>query len=259
MKDLATGRETKLVEGQWPDISPDGESIAFMSGEIGDGTKPLRMKIVSLISHQVRDLSTLSGVKTFSPRWSNDGTRIAFEMIDSDQTYVGVLNPLTGDWKNITKDADLGPLTGGIDLDSWAPKDQGVIFHSLQNLYEVALNSTLISKTPIAHLNISSSTRFSRSADRKLVLFDSTISTSDRPENEVLAILDVTTGRVETITPKTIEARDPLFLSSEKELLFTCLKRFERPLRPGICTIGVDGKGLTLLISDGDRPSFASQ
>ncbi len=259
LKDLRTGTERKLVEGQWPDLSPDGSTIVFMSAGDTDAPNGWRMRALNLASLQVREFSSLVGRRILIPRWSNDGTKIAFVTIDSNasSTDIGVFDPSAGEWKNLTEKLKLGSLAGGIDFDSWVPGDQSVLFHSLENLYEVAVNGTLVSTIPIANLHISSSTRFSFSADKKQLLFDQTIDTAGEPLNAKVSVLNIDNGLVAKITPGTIEARAPRWLPSQTEIVFTCMKRFAKPSQPNICKIRVDGTGLMVIARNADIASFS--
>jgi len=262
---LSTGKETKLIEGKRPDLSPAGDAVAYMSPELQGSNDSSQIKLLDLRTKQTWNFSTLANLRAFGPRWSNDGTRIAFELINADATRldIGLINPSTGDWQNITKSVNLGNPAEAVTLDSWVSGDQSILFHGLENLYEVGLDGTLLQKIPIASFcspdSISSGTRFFLSSDRKYLLFDRIISTSEDPENEIISIFDLNVKKLSRVTPNTIEARRPVWLPSQKEMLFTCLKRFARPYQPSICKIAIDGTGLTTLVGDGDFASYATR
>lgn len=260
LKDLKTGTETKLVEGAWPELSPDGNSIIFMSGGDTDATTKGRMRVLDLSSLQVREFNSLADRGILIASWSHDGTRIAVEMVDSaaSRLDIGVFDPATGELKNLTNKLELGSFEGGIDFDSWVPGDQSVLFHSSENLFEVTVDGTLGSKLPIAQLEISSRTKFSLSADRKYLLFDTIVDTPERPLNFVVMTLDLATKKLATVTPHTVDATDPRWFPQDKTVLFSCLKRpAHPPYRRGICSIGVDGKDLKVLAQDAQDASFS--
>jgi Tol biopolymer transport system component len=241
-----------LVRGAWPDISPDGINVAFVPVN-EDGAANSQLKVISLISGQVQEFKSLSGYGASKPRWSNDGSRIAFETADND---IGILDPLTGDWRNLTTALDLGSSSGGIDFDSWVFGDKSILFHSLHTLYEVGVDGSLMSKRPIDHFGISSATRFSLSPSRKLLLFDQTIDSEERPLNGVISVLDTSANKLVMVTPDTIEGRTPRWISSDRDILFTCLKRFNNQ-NPGICKIAVDGSNLSTLATSADFASYS--
>jgi Tol biopolymer transport system component len=269
--DLVTGKETKLVEGKWPALSPTGDEVAFMSGKYYDGplsnsippqqgrVDPWRIQVLDLRTKKSRDFSTLVHVRAFLPRWSNDGSRIAFKVINADETRldIGVLDPSTGGWQKITSALDFGNPAAAIDLDGWVPGDQSILFHTHEDLYEVRIDGTLIQKIPVTDFclegEISSGTRFSFSGDRKYLLFDRIIDPQDMP----ISLFNLETKKLLRITPQSVPGTTPAWLPSGSEVLFTCFKRFAQPARPGICKISLDGTNLTTLVPDGDYPSFS--
>jgi hypothetical protein len=260
LKDLRTGTETKLLEGSWPDLSPDGKAIVFMSGADTDATDKWRMRLLDLSSFQVREFKSLANRRVLSGGWSNDSTKIAFRMTDPEASRLDivVLDPAKDELRNLTENLAPGYSEGGIDFDSWAPGDHSILFHNAENLYEVAVDGTLVGKHPIAHLQISSRTKFSLSPDRKYLLFDTIVDTPERPLNEVVMMLNLATKDLVTVTPKTIEASHPEWLPHEKRVLFTCLKRLSPPpYRESICSIGVDGEDLRVLAKDAKDASVS--
>jgi len=261
LKELVSGKEVRLLKGQSPQISPDGKKVLFMSGESNDAINPWRIRLLDLASKQVREFTTLVGRDASSPRWSIDGSKIAFETVDSNRGSgaIGLLDPLTGEWKIIFTRVDLGPSEGTFTLDSWGPGDQSILVHTLEHLYEVSVTGKLAWQMPIADLGIDSETRFSLSSDKKYLLFDSTIDTKERPVNSAVKMLDVSTRQVITVTPDTVEARTPTWLPTEKAIMFKCMKRFDHPHQSNICTIGSDGKDLSVLVKDAQQVSYSGQ
>lgn len=261
LKDLPSGQETRLVAGQSPQISPDGTKVLFMSRDVNDNAGPLRVKLLDLASKRVEELPSLSRLDAYNLSWSKDGRRVAFESADAGPgTAFGLFNPATGEWRVITRSLELrmNDYEAPFAFSSWAPDGESFLIHSLENLYEVSVDGKLISRLPIADLGINSETRFSLSADRKYLLFDSITDTKERPVNEAVKMLEMSTKQVFTITPDTIEARTPMWLPSEKGIIFTCMKRFDHPHRPSICTIDIDGKNLSVLVEYGQQVSYAS-
>lgn len=258
LRDLASGKEVRLVKGQSPKISPDGKRVLFVSNVLHEGSwrVKFRVKLLDLSSNVVRDVFPLSQLDAISLSWSRDGSKIAF---DSTPGF-GQFDPATGEWKIIVRYGDLGvsEQEDPIGLSSWGPDDRSLLIHSLHNLYEVSLDGKVVWQMPITDLGINSETRFSLSADRKYLLFDSITDTKERPVNEAVKMLEMSTKQVFTITPDTIEARTPMWLPSEKGIIFTCMKRFDHPHRPSICTIDIDGKNLSVLVEYGQQVSYTS-
>ncbi len=264
LTDLSTQKQTKLIKGSWPDLSPTGTALVFISTS-GEGNDAGRIKVYDLNSNQTNDLSAIASLRAFGPRWSNDGTKIAFQVINAnaDRLDIGVLDLSSGSWKNITATVDLGSPAKAVTLDSWVAGNQSILFHSLEDLYEVSIDGVLLQKTAISTFcssdSISSATRFSLSSDRRYLLFDRDVDTAEAPQNEIISVFDFQAKFLSRITPNTIEARTPVWLPSDKEVLFTCLERFAHPYRPRLCTIAVDGTGLTIVVSDADHGSYSTK
>lgn len=257
LKDLRSGNETKLVPGQSPEIAPDGKKVLFVSNE---GAGSSRVRVMDLISKRVEELVPLSKLEAYDLTWSSDGSKIGFASSDAGPgTAFGVFNTLTGESKVITRSTELrvNENDGPFALSSWAPGDRSFLMHSLANLYEVSLDGKVVWQMPVNDLEIDSETRFSLSADRKLLLFDSTVDTNERPANQVMKVLDLRTKQLTTVTPDTIEARSPRWLPSSQEFLFSCVKRFDRKDRLSICKISLDGSNLSVLVVDANQASYS--
>ena len=116
----------------------------------------------------------------------------------------------------------------------------------------------MIWKIAINEFNISSRSAFSLSSDKRFLLFDADLDRKEPDDiNQVVNILEVATGKITTVTPPTVEAREPRWFGSDNKILFTCLKRHEEPFRPHLCTINADGTGLTTLVRDAQNASVA--
>lgn len=266
LRELPSGKETKLLRGQSPRISPDGTKVLFMAGQFDVTKDPwgdsIRTKLLDLTVMKVRELTLPAELHAYNAIWSYDGNRIAFETAHSGPgTAFGVFKPATSEWKILTRSTDLASSQeeGPFGLSSWAPGDSSLLIHSLESLYEVSLDGKVILKTAISELGIDSETRFSFSADRRYLLFDSTIDTKEHLVNDAVQMLDESTKQLITITPDTIEARRPMWVPTQKAIIFECMKRFDRSHQSGICAIGIDGKGLSVLVDDARQVSYAFQ
>ncbi len=262
LKDLVSEKEIRLIKGQSPEISPDGKKVLFMSGESDDATDPWRIRLLDLDSNRIQEFPNLSGQKAHSAIWSNDGSKIAFQTVDLSRggAIVGLLDPVSGQWKTLVNSVDLGVSNGDtFTFDSWVKDDRSILVHSLEKLYEVSVAGTPVWELPIVDLGVSSETRFSLSSDKKHLLFDSTIDSDERPVNDALNMLDISTKKITTITPNTVEARKPRWLPTEKQVIFGCMKRFDHPHQSNVCTIGIDGESLSVLIKNATSVSYSSR
>ncbi len=256
LKDLASGKETKVVKGKEAEVSPDGSKLVIRSGNFNDAADPSRLKLLDLTTNHIQEFPSLAGLDAYNAHWSHDGAKIAFEGPGSG---FSVFNPATGAWKIVTRSETLQTTAyeAPFRLSSWAPDDESIIIHSLEYLYQVKLNGEVMWKLPVDEFNISSETTFSFSNDNRYLLFDSMIDNPDRPINEVLSILEIGTKNITTITPATVEARQPLWFTSGTKILFTCMPRNERDCRTSLCKINLDGKDLARVVEDASRASLA--
>jgi Tol biopolymer transport system component len=272
LRDVPSGKDSKLVEGVSPNLAPTGESVVFISVKENEDIMnrmfppPGRLRILNLQTNEVRDFSALRETRVGDSIWSNDGTRIAAWARGPETTgpYIAILNTKTGelekkiiqDWNEITHDE-------GMYLDSWTPNDQSLLFHTLGGLYEVSIADGLVQKLPVDDIfrlgEISSATQFSFSSDRRRLLFDRMISTPEEPPTSIISILDLTTKTVRRVTPKTVNGMSPVWLPSNRDILFTRTELVNDQWRPSICKIAVDGSGLSVVISDADYPSYSSR
>jgi Tol biopolymer transport system component len=259
MKDLQSGKQTKLIRAYWGETSPDGSKLLFRLAADEELDAPMPpLQLLELGTGRVQELSSINHLHPLDAYWSNDGTKIAFE---GPYTAFSLLNPATGEWRTITTAQRLQTdrYESHYTLTSWSPDDKSILIQSLEYLYQVTLDGEVIWKLPISDFNISSATRFSLSSDKKLLLFDNYQEGGEHhPVNGVVSILEIASGKMRTITPGTIFAREPRWFGSDNKILFTCLERPKGPpFQPHLCTINVDGSGLTRLIDNADNASVS--
>jgi Tol biopolymer transport system component len=268
--DLASGKETKLVEGFAPDLSPIGDQVAFTGDKIGDRTladpgsqeaaDSFCIKVLDLRTNEVRDFSSLNGLHSSHPLWSRSGNQIAFTLYPAGakRPEIGVLDPLTGDWQCLTRNVDfIKESSPTVFLDSWVADDQSILFHTMETVYEVGLDGTLLQEIPTRSLGISTSnTKLLLSSDKTLLVFNRTDDIGEGPA-EMIYRFDLRTHELVRIGPDTVSGSAPAWLPSKKEILFTCLNIPEKAAYPDICKMAIDGTGLKTLVRNGDFASYS--
>jgi dipeptidyl aminopeptidase/acylaminoacyl peptidase len=113
--------ETNLTNGYssaWgPSISPDGNSMVFVSGKSGNAD----LYVMDLESHSVVKL-TNSPSDDYSPNWSPDGQTIAFETWTPHGAHIYTIHPDGSQLKQLTDSTtdDINPV--------WSPDSRRLAF-----------------------------------------------------------------------------------------------------------------------------------
>lgn len=136
--DPETGVESKLVDDAFnPAYSPDGRRLAFDAGWAG----ARRIWLADATGHNPLQLTSDSSeaVVHTGPRWSPDGSRVAFRRIDGIKSDIVVLVPKTQVTIRVTDDNVL-------DMDpAWAPDGSSVYFSTARggglNLWRAQVSS----------------------------------------------------------------------------------------------------------------------
>jgi len=138
MIDVATGRETKLVEDAFgPAYSPKGGRLAFDAAWAG----ARRIWIADSTGRNPRQITSDSSeaVVHTSPRWSPDGSRLAFRRIETIKSDIVAVDLATQTLTRVTNDniPDMDPV--------WAPDARHLYFASSRgggmNLWRVGVTS----------------------------------------------------------------------------------------------------------------------
>lgn len=271
--DPRTGDTKRIVAGEDCAISPSGELIAFtvyvsLSHTIG---WPKTIKILDLTTKTVNEIPSLPAALKMNPRWSPDGTRLAFEVTIENQLHVEVLNVASGEWSDVTRNLDFLEPWGetnrfGVNLDSWLPDGKSILCHDLNYIYEIGLDGSTLHRLSISSIvdpheaTISSATRFSFSRDRRLLLFDGNSEVKTGKLNLTLYIFDLEQHKLFRVMPETFNASAPEWLPSGRDILF---RRLDENNDEGaifdVCVTSVEGGEVTTLIKNGSGVSYSER
>lgn len=246
---------TRVAKGRFPNISPDGKMIAFTEDAVTDSvTSPTKIKVADLETNQVVEIESLARLDGGFPRWSHDGTKLAFR--GNKEVSIGVWDLKSGNLINVTK--NFTAATEGFSLDSWGPDDKSLLCHDLENVYEIDLEGNVIQKLTIEGLipssDISSHTLFSLSVDKQHLLFD-----TENPEDSAAYLFNLQAKVLEKITPKGFSPDEPQWLPSGNAILFTN----PRLTKGGeyiedLYEIALNGGSPTLLIKNASHISYST-
>lgn len=127
--DLATGDEQLLVS--WPgkiaaapSISPDGSTLVFQSNHESTGIFPFRLYTLDLATLEVEAFFHAATGSDDGPRWSPDGSAVAFSSSRSGTSSLYVADVASGTLRQVTDDegSDISP--------SWSPEGDRLVFQS---------------------------------------------------------------------------------------------------------------------------------
>ncbi len=251
--DLDKKEARRIVEGSNPDISPLGSAIAFTDGKpLPDGNHRT-IKAFDLKTNEIIEFPSLAGIYSYNPKWSHDGEKIAFNLVSGKRAHVGLLNVESGDFENLSRSLHAEHLR----FDSWTEGDKSIVCHDLENIYEIAVDGSLLQTIPIRTLihesKISSSTKFSFSRGRQYLLFDG----NGEGGNAVIYAYDFQSGKLLTITPETMEAREPIWSASGEDVMFSCLVEHQKGMNYDLCVKSINSDEIKIIIGDASAASYS--
>jgi Tol biopolymer transport system component len=255
------GRIKRLLKGYEPSISPDGQTIAFVSIKGKNLNLDSHLKLIDLRTGGVRGIPTLDPFQSLSAVWSPDGRYLAVGVVMNQKCELATVNLNSGEICVIPTNLNLSYFW----LNSWG-EDNSLVLNALEFVYQIALDGQIVRKLPVndlfKDLNIASSSRFSISPDGRFLLFNGGMVPDDVGIASIY-LYDLTNARLSRLTPDNLGALDPQWLASGREIIFAgYVKGRYKPKTSlpywGIYKMSVDGKRRTLLIRAGENPSYSS-
>ena len=252
----------KIAEGGWPEISPDGARVAFNTeGDAKNRPGPERhIAIADVASGKVTVLPNIPSDNCFRPVWSRDGNQIAFYIMSEGDWQIGVVKSNGSDFRFLKK---AGPNNNSFWSMCWALQDHSFFCQDLTNLYQFAVDGSLIKRWDIGKLtgggSMSSGTRLDVSPDGKRLLLSIDMGEESGRKDwdgplPALWAFDVQSQKATRLTPKKLFGWDGVWLDNDN-ILF--LSRAADEKEDSIYRMSTDGKNLKRLIKDARFPSVS--
>jgi TolB protein len=253
----------KIADGAWPEISPDGTRVAFNTeGDAKNRPDPERhIAIADVASGKVTVVPNIPSDNCFGPVWSRDGNQIAFYIMSEGDWQIGVVKSNGSDFRFLKK---AGPNNNSFWSMCWAPQDHSFFCQDLTNLYQFAVDGSLIKRWDIGKLtgggSMSSGTRLDVSPNGRRIIFDVDLAEESTRKNwdgapPGIFVLDLETDSATRVSAKGIYAFNPQFITDD-EFLFSLQKENEN--EPSIYRMSTDGKNLKLLIKNARFPTVSA-
>ena len=253
----------KIAEGGWPEISPDGARVAFNTeGDAKNRPGPERhIAIADVASGKVTVVPNIPSDNCFGPVWSRDGNQIAFYIMSEGDWQIGVVKSNGSDFRFLKK---AGPNNNSFWSMCWALQDHSFFCQDLTNLYQFAVDGSLIKRWDIGKLtgggSMSSGTRLDVSPNGRRIIFDVDLAEESTRKNwdgapPGIFVLDLETDSATRVSAKGLYAFNPQFITDD-EFLFSLQKENEN--EPSIYRMSTDGKNLKLLIKNARFPTVSA-
>jgi dipeptidyl aminopeptidase/acylaminoacyl peptidase len=116
------GGAWRLTEGNGPALSPDGRTVAFARDGQISRVSTARPATSDAIDHPERQAFIREWGRNAAPRWSPDGSRVAFVSTRENHAYIGVYD---------LKTRTVSYVAPGVDFDgspTWSPDGKRIAF-----------------------------------------------------------------------------------------------------------------------------------
>lgn len=249
----------KLAKGQSPDLSPDGNKIAFNTvQDIGQPAHRL-IAVLELATGQTKLFENIPSDNSMEPRWSPDGKQLLFDYYSNNERRLGVVNA-DGTGFHYLQESE--PIHQDYWAATWAADGQSIFAEDMQYLYRIDLQGKIIKKWAIEklipHGGMSGDERFDASPDGKTLLMDVEMDEQERRDwhGPPISIwtLDLATEKTTRLTPKNLYAWDCHWLDAPDSILFVSQNAGENV--PSIYRMSTksQGKDRKLLIKNARGP-----
>jgi TolB protein len=253
----------KIADGSLPDISPDGNRVAFNTDqESKKRPGPERhIAIADLATGKSKTLENIPSDNCFGPVWSPDGAKIAFSIMTDKEWHLALINADGSDF-HLVKNADL--KSDAFGAPTWAPDGKSIFCHDLDNLYQIDLAGNILKKWELSKVlteaSMNSNNRLSVSLDGKTLLMDVDLGAEherkdwDGPQPAIYAF-DLSAEKSTRVTAKDDYVWEPSWLTNDE---FLCVMQKEHEKEPSLYRMSLSDKTPKLLVKHARTPSASN-
>ena len=212
----------KLVQGAWPEISPDGTRVVFNTEE--ENAPERHIGVVEIATGKRTIFKDIPSDNCHSPVWSPDGKQIAFYLFGDNNWHLGLINAGGTGFRYVRKaKTDTDTLWAA----AWATDGKSFFCHTLDDLYRIDLDGKVIKQWSLAKLfpgaGLNSGSRLAPSPDGRTLLIDVDMG-EDIPRGDwdgpppAIWQLDLISGKATQVTKTTLFAWHPAWINDHEIL-----------------------------------------
>lgn len=250
------GGAKKVARGLGPDLSPDGQRLAFHtdSGERRIAVADLAAGKVTTFKKEIPSDNSHHAV--FSP----DGSQILFNLYTEANWHLGLINVDGSGFRYVKR----APAKNSLFWSAcWAPDGQSVYVQDLDKLYQLSLDGSELKTWDLHALfpagGLTSTSRLAVSPDGASLLLDVEVDEEvDRDDWDgpppTLWILDLASEKVTRLTPKGFFGWNGCWLSAD-EILF--VSQSEEEKTPSLYRMTRQGEDVKVFFQNANAPSVS--
>lgn len=240
----------KLIKGNNPDLSPNGENLAYTHNVNSSGPERL-IRIMDLKTRKVIEFKSYQNCIQYGPIWSSNSKLIAFNILLNHKWEIGILDPYDDRCRIISTNYHNSKV---LTLCSWAKNNSSILCQDTENIYEIGIDGKLINKFSVLSVFgspfVSSATKYIFSYDGKNILFD-----FEYEEDQRLYIYNLERNKSIQISPRNFNCSQPKWFSKD-EILFTGCNKKACASTFGIYIFNLQTKQVIKLVSNGYYPTY---
>jgi TolB protein len=253
--------ETKIAEGIFPAISPDGTQIAFTTVEKSGTTYVRRIAAVEIATGKTTVFKDVPSDNAYYPQWSPDAKRILFIIRQEDLWSLATIASDGTAFRFLKKGAK---NQATLYSPCWA-RDEGSIFcQDMTNIYQIGLDGAVIAQWKIEELipngGMSGDGRIAVSPDGKFLLLSIDMGEENHRKDwdgppPALWTVEIATQKSVRVTQEKLFGWDGYWIDNENVLF---LSQAEGEKSASLYRMSIDGSNLKQLITNARMPSVSA-